>query len=143
MKQIGLSYLYHYRKRYSYFGHFWQGRYKSLIIDKDEYLITCGRYIELNPIRAKMVNNPKDYRWSSYNIYAYGKKDGMTDIDPLYANLGKTKEERQRNYKTTLQEEAEILNLNTRFLGSESFIRAMEERFDIKNLLNRRGRPKK
>jgi len=141
MKQINLAYLYHYKKRYFYSGHLWQGRYKSLIIDKDEYLITCGRYIELNPVRAKLAKDPKDYKWSSYNIYAYGKKDDITDIDPLYSGLGKNDKERQKNYRLPIQEES--FNLNTRFLGSESFIRKMEKKFGVENLKNKRGRPKK
>ena len=141
MKQINLAYLYHYKKIYSYSGHLWQGRYKSLIIDKDEYLITCGRYIELNPVRARLVKDPKDYKWSSYNVYAYGRKDDITDIDPLYLGLGKNDKERQKNYRLPIQEEA--FNLNTRFLGSESFIHKMENRFGVENLKNKRGRPKK
>ena len=140
MKQINLAYLYHYKKRYSYSGHLWQGRYKSLIIDKDEYLITCGRYIELNPVRAKLAKDPKDYQWSNYNVYAYGRKDDITDIDPLYSGLGRNDKERQKNYRLPIQEEA--FNFNTRFLGSESFIRKMENRFGVENLKNKRGRPK-
>ncbi len=140
MKQINLAYLYHYKKRYSYFGHLWQGRYKSLIIDKDEYLITCGRYIELNPVRAKLVEDPKDYKWSSYNAYAYGKMDGITDMDLLYDSLGKTHEERQESYRLPIQEET--VNLNLRFLGSKRFINKMEEKFGVDNLKAKRGRPK-
>ena len=141
MKQLNLAYLYHYKRKYSYFGHLWQGRYKSLIIDKDEYLVTCGRYIELNPVRAKLTADPKDYKWSSYNLYAYGKQDGITDLNPLYSDLGSTETERQKNYRLPVKEEA--LNLNTRFLGSEFFIREMEEKFNVNNLKGKKGRPNK
>ena len=141
MKQINLAYLYHYKKRYSYFGHLWQGRYKSLIIDRDEYLITCGRYIELNHVRAKLVKDPKDYKWSSYKVYAYGGVDGITDINPLYDSLGKTQKERWENYRLPIQEEA--VNLNLRFFGSKRFINKMEEKFGVDNLKIKRGRPKK
>jgi len=143
MKQINLAYMHYYRKRYTYFGHFWQGRYKSLIIDKDEYLIACGRYIELNPVRAKIVKEPEDYRYSSYNLYAHGREDGLADLDPLYVDLGKTTKRRQENYRKFVQEGLPMVNLNSRFMGSKSFICAMEGKFNIKNLKDARGRPKK
>lgn len=140
MKQINLAYLYHFRKRYQYWGHFWQGRFKSLLIDRDEYLIACGRYIESNPVRAKMVTACANYPWSSYKFYASGRKDGLIDIDPLYQDMGKTDKERQLHYRQSLDEENKP-NFNLRFLGSPYFIEQMEERFGVKNLKNRRGRP--
>jgi putative transposase len=69
MKQISLSYMHYFRRRYRYYGHFWQGRYKSLLIEKDSYLLTCGKYIEMNPVRAKMVAFPEEHPWSSYRTY--------------------------------------------------------------------------
>ena len=66
MKGINLSYAQHYKKKYKYTGHFWQDRFKSIIISKDKYLLACGSYVELNPVRAGMVKDPKDYSWSSY-----------------------------------------------------------------------------
>ncbi|MDP2938464.1 MAG: transposase [Candidatus Omnitrophota bacterium] len=140
MKQINLAYMYHFRKRYHYWGHFWQGRFKSLLIDKDEYLITCGRYVESNPVRAKMVQNPGDYPWSSYRVYAQGAVDGLVDIDPLYEDLSKSPKERQKIYRDSI-EQTQRINFNLRFLGSRSFINRMEEQFGVKNLRNRRGRP--
>jgi len=59
MKQLNLSYFQHFSKRYSHCGHLWQGRFKSLIISEDGYLITCGRYIESNPVKAQLVKNQK------------------------------------------------------------------------------------
>ncbi len=120
-----------------------QGRYKSLLIDKNEYLIACGRYIELNPVRAKIVKDPKDYRWSSYNVYTYGKKDSIIDYNPLYFEIGSTDEERRKNYRRPMQEESLKINLNMRFLGKENYIISMEERFGISNIRNKRGRPRK
>ncbi|PXF52054.1 MAG: hypothetical protein C4B57_11550 [Deltaproteobacteria bacterium] len=55
-------------------GHLFQGRYKSLVIDEDSYFQELTRYIHLNPVRAKMVKNPEDYRWSSYNAYVGRKR---------------------------------------------------------------------
>jgi len=145
MKQLNLAYMYHYKKRYNYNGHLWQGRYKSLLISKDEYLITCARYIELNPVRAKITKDPEDYKYSSYNAYAYGKKDDMINCDPIYDELGKTEKEKQQNYRKDIKEELERINinLNTRFIGSVGFIAEMENKFQVSNVRLERGRPKK
>jgi len=66
MKGINLSYAQYYKNKHRHIGHFWQDRYKSILISKDNYLLACGSYIELNPVRARIVEDPKDYRWSSY-----------------------------------------------------------------------------
>src|SRR5208337_1748561 len=87
MKGINLAYAQHYKRKYSHSGHFWQDRYKSIIISKDEYLLACGSYVELNPVRAKMVKDPKDYTWSSYRVYGYRKKDVLVDEHPVYLQL--------------------------------------------------------
>ena len=142
MKQLNLRYMYHYKRRYSYDGHLWQGRFKSLLIDRDEYLIACGRYIELNPVRAGIVENPMKYKWSSYNYYAYGEKNFLVDRDPLYNGLGKDEIERQIEYRKGFVVRLKEINLNARFLGNEVFIRKMEKEFNINNL-KAMGRPRK
>lgn len=65
MKQVNLSYFNYYKKLYGYWGHIWQGRYKSNIIETDSYLLHCGKYIELNPVRAGIVTQPCEYAFSS------------------------------------------------------------------------------
>jgi len=140
MKQINLKYFYHFKKRYSYCGHLWQGRFKSLLIEKDKYLIACGRYIELNPVRARIVNSPEKYPYSSFKFYAQGIKDSILNINPLYVGLGKTNQLRQANYRKLFEEEIRV-NLNLRFFGSDGFIRDMERKFRINNFKERRGRP--
>ncbi|HRR40334.1 MAG TPA: transposase, partial [Syntrophales bacterium] len=87
MKGINLSYAQHFKNKYKYTGHFWQDRFKSIIVSKDEYLLACGSYVELNPVRARMVKEPKEYRWSSYGTNAYGKKDDLVDVHVIYENL--------------------------------------------------------
>ncbi|MCL5421595.1 MAG: transposase [Nitrospirae bacterium] len=62
MKGINLTYARHYKRKYNNTGHFWQDRYKSIIISKDDYLLACGSYVELNPVRAKIVEDPKEYK---------------------------------------------------------------------------------
>ncbi len=79
MKRLNLSYYQYFKKKYSYAGHFWQDRYKSYVIQKDEYLINCISYIEYNSVRANMVLRPEDYPWSSYKARILGEKDKLLD----------------------------------------------------------------
>lgn len=88
-----------YRKATGYTGHLWQGRYKSPLIDRDSYLLECGRYIERNPVRAGLVEQAEDYPWSSYRYYASGAPDPVVDPDPLYAPLGPEAAIRQQRYR--------------------------------------------
>jgi putative transposase len=85
------SYRFYFKRQYDYSGHLYQGRYKSNIIDRDEYLLECARYIETNPLRAKIIKRLKDYEWSSYNFYAHEKQNSLLTIHPLYETFGATK----------------------------------------------------
>ncbi len=146
MKRINLFYYSHYKKRYGYAGHFWQGRFKSLLIEKDEYLLACGLYTERNPVRARIVNSPEEYPHSSYNYYAYGKEDGLVDRDIYYDELGRNDKERQQEYRQLMLDEDKGINsaiFNQLFLGTKKFIRQMEDKFKVSNTRLKRGRPKK
>lgn len=146
IKRLNLFYFNHYKRKYDYVGHFWQDRFKSLLIEKDEYLLACGLYIERNPARAKIVDSAKKYPHSSYNYYAYGKTDTLIDRDPYYKELGRDNKERQEVYrKLQLDKEKGINNklYNQLFLGTKEFIKRMEAKFKINNTRLMRGRPKK
>jgi len=146
MKRLNIFYYHHYRKKYGYAGHFWQDRFKSLLIEDNEYLLACGLYIERNPLRAKIVNAVQQYPYSSYNYYAYGKKDGLLDRDPYYDSLGKIDKERQAQYRNlTLDSDKNITPkiFNQLFLGTKKFIEKMEEKFKVSNTRLQRGRPKR
>ena len=66
---------------------------------KESYYLEAGRYIERNPLRAKLVQDLKDYPWSSYLAYAYGQSNALVDEDPYYAQLGKSPVDRQTVYR--------------------------------------------
>jgi putative transposase len=69
MQSIELSYSVLYRAKYRYYGYVWQGRFRSNIINGENYLTACIDYIHDNPVRAEIVGSAKEYRWSSYNMY--------------------------------------------------------------------------
>ncbi len=84
-------------------GTLWESRYKSSPIQTDEYLLACIRYVELNPVRAQVVADAQDYRWSSYQARMKGHERVMADFDPCYLALGESTEERQIRYREYLQ----------------------------------------
>jgi len=92
-------YAYYYCKTYHWAEQVFRNRYTSIPIEKDAYLLECGRYIERNPLDAGIAQDPKDYKHSSYNHYAYGATDNLVTESPLYVNLSKTSEERQLVYR--------------------------------------------
>ncbi|MFA5336684.1 MAG: transposase [Candidatus Omnitrophota bacterium] len=77
---ISLSYSIWFNAKYGKVGHLWQDRFKSMVIQKDEYLIGCVNYIEANPVRAKIVNDPLRYPWSSYKERITGNENGLLDL---------------------------------------------------------------
>jgi putative transposase len=83
-------------------GTLWEGRYKSSLVARDDYLLACCRYIELNPVRARIVAEPQDYVWSSCR-YRFGTDAAdWLDRDPGYLSLGGDEAERRRHYREFL-----------------------------------------
>lgn len=99
MKKLNLAYFHHFNQEYGWIGHFWQDRYKSQAVGKDAYFIQCGKYIELNPVRAKMVGKPEDYQYSSYKFYTEGKTNHLITPDFIYEELGHSETEKQKQYQ--------------------------------------------
>ena len=99
MQMLGRHYVQYYNYCYRRTGTLWEGRYKATLIDTEAYLLTCMRYIELNPVRAGMVSHPVDYPWSSYHYNALGRADDLVNPYFEYLRLGITAEKRQAAYR--------------------------------------------
>jgi putative transposase len=99
MQALGRRYVYYINNRYRRTGTLWEGRFKASLIDTEAYLLTCMRYIELNPIRANMVTHPGEYSWSSYAANAQGEDDSLITPHHLYTGLGETAALRQAAYR--------------------------------------------
>ncbi|TLX54284.1 transposase [Stutzerimonas nosocomialis] len=81
-------------------GTLWESRYKSSVVQTDTYLLACSRYIELNPVRARMVADPSEYRWSSFNSrITVGQSTGWLDTDPCYLAIASTAQQRSERYQ--------------------------------------------
>lgn len=149
MKGINLSYAQYYKNKHRHVGHFWQDRYKSIIISKDDYLLACGSYVELNPVRAKTVEDPRDYKWSSYNTHAYGKKDDIVDEHPIYKGLSKKEGERRNRYRELVKGMVKAKSalkgeMNRRIVyGNEDFVNKIEKEYKVGAMIKPQGRPRK
>jgi len=142
MKQVNLSYFCYFKAKYEFCGHLWQGRFKSSIIDSNSYLMQCGKYIELNPVRAGIVQNPQDYKFSSYRYYALGAKDKLITANPAYLNLGDSLTEcRDKYVKFTVNKEVNSKLLSQKFIGSVNFVRNLEKIYNTNSIPRKAGRP--
>lgn len=99
IQMLGRYYVQYYNNCYQRTGTLWEGRYKATLIDSETYLLTCMRYIELNPVRADMVAHPSEYPWSSYRYNALGQLNESLAQHPEYRRLGRTDEDRQAAYR--------------------------------------------
>jgi len=112
MQSVGRRYVQYFNYCYQRTGILWEGRYKSTLIDSDLYALICYRYIEMNPVRAAMVQGPAEYRWSSYHANALGKADGLITPHALYTTLAENDARRQQTYRAlfTNQIDASVID---------------------------------
>jgi putative transposase len=99
MKGLGERYVRYVNRRYCRTGSLWEGRYKSSLVEHARYLLTCQRYIELNPVRAQMVAHPAHYQWSSYRTNAHGEPSDLITPHTVYAALAHQPVAREKAYR--------------------------------------------
>jgi putative transposase len=149
MQYIGRRYVPYINYTYGTSGSIWEGRYKASLIHDEKYLLTCMRYIELNPVRASMVSNPSQYRWSSYRRNAQGKDDHLITPHELYQRLGRTVDARCDAYKALFRahiDEEDLKDIRSALqtgtpLGNDYFKEKIEKKLKTKVGQDRRGRP--
>jgi len=143
MQSLGRRYVQYFNTTYQRTGTLWEGRYKSTLIDSENYLFTCSRYIELNPVRANMVNHPENYRWSSYHANAQGDYDSLVQPHQLYLALDKNVNIRQAAYRDLFRAHIDEKTLvEIRHATQKGWILG-NDRFkdEIEHLVQRRTRP--
>ena len=99
MQQVGRHYVRYFNRAYRRSGTLWEGRFKSCVVDAADYLLSCQRYIGLNPVRANIVADPADYRWSSYRSNGLGKPSKLWEPHQVYSALGRSERERLLCYQ--------------------------------------------
>lgn len=153
MKSLGQRYVQYFSRSYRRSGTLWEGRYRSCLTQEEDYLLSCQRYIELNPVRANMVEHPAGYLWSSYRINTQGEKDSLNMIKPheLYLRLGANQIKRQTVYRELLRYELEPgivneirkANNGNYVLGNSRFAQEVESLLKRRVQAGKPGRPKK
>lgn len=150
MQSLGRRYVRYINREYRRTGTLWEGRFKAALIDTEAYLLTCMRYIELNPVRAAMVEHPGEYWWSSYAANAHGSSDRLVTPHPLYLALGRSPASRQEAYRELFRHSIdndqlhairEALNHDL-VLGRSRFKDNIEAMTDRRTRLGASGRPR-
>ncbi|MGP1680618.1 MAG: transposase [Burkholderiales bacterium] len=147
---LGRRYVQYINRSYRRTGTLWDSRYKSSAVEAEAYLLVCQRYIELNPVRAAMIEDPAHYRWSSYRANALGQTDARVTSHALYRSLGRTERERQAAYRALFRAQLDRaaiddirLALNqSQPLGNERFYAKIEQMTGARREARPRGRPR-
>ncbi len=150
MQSLGRRYVQYVNRIYKRSGTLREGRFKASLVNAEEYLLLCYRYIELNPVRAGMVQDPGAYPWSSYRNHALGERDELIRDHELYLGLGTKASERQRSYRELFRSQmdeaalTEIRKAASRelVLGNERFRQEIEQALGKRVELRKRGRRK-
>lgn len=151
MQDLGRSYVPYINRVYGRSGGLWEGRFKSCLVQTEEYFLSCMRYIEMNPVRAAMVASPGDYRWSSYKANALGLSDPVLTFHEEYLLLGKTLKKRQQAYRDLFETETDsqtidLIRMATQqgvVAGEGPFVEFLQEQAEKKLNVRKRGRPQK
>ncbi|MFV2030931.1 MAG: transposase [Gammaproteobacteria bacterium] len=145
MQDLGRKYVRYINHTYRRSGTLWEGRYKASLVDSEVYLLTCMRYIEMNPVRAGMVDSPGDYRWSSYMRNAQGKYDNVIKDHPVYQLLGITESDQRRAYRELFRHHLDDTQVHAvRDALSQELVLGKDDFKDkIEQMLKRQTRPGK
>jgi putative transposase len=151
MKRLGQRYVQYINRTCNRSGTLWEGRFRSCIIQQEEYLLTCQRYIEMNPVRARIVKHPGEYKWSSYQANGLGGKFDFIYPHPVYKRLGQTDAERMTAYRELFRYELQPDEIdkirkstNGNFaLGNNRFQEEISEMLGRRVIPGKPGRPRK
>jgi len=148
MQSIGRRYVQYINQIYRRTGTLWEGRHKASLVDEENYLLTCMRYIELNPVRANLVSHPSEYRWSSYRYNASIEENKLIFRHHIYESLGLSREERAHAYRSLFSSKLEphevtLIRRSATFsmpVGSSRFKKQIEKALNRKIGYAQRGR---
>jgi len=151
MKHLGQRYVQYVNRAYGRSGTLWEGRFRSCLAQSEEYVLVCYRYIELNPVRAAMVQRPADYRWSSHAANAHGAVSDLVTPHEQYLRIGRTDQARREGYRALFKAhlDAEAIDQIRRStngnyaLGDERFKKQIEEALGRRARPGKPGRPKR
>ena len=137
MRHLNGVYTQRYNKKHKRDGHLFRGRYKAVLVQGEKYLTGVVKYIHNNPVKARLVKNIKDYKWSSHNIYLKGKsKEKWLDVEPVLMNFSNKRGQAVNLYKEFMDEkiDTEISKFYSKkyqssILGEESFVEWIKKHY--------------
>ncbi len=150
LQSLGRRYVQYFNAIYGASGTLWEGRYRATVLDSKEFLLNCSRYIELNGVRAGLVDHPEEYDWSSYAHNALGQEDPLISAHREYKKLATWVKPAHRVYQSLFKnqisvDELEIIRESTNkgwALGNEKFAAKIEKLGGRRATRLRRGRPR-
>ena len=151
MKNLGQLYTQYYNRTYQRKGSLWAGRFRSSVIEENSFLFPCKIFIEMNPVFAGLVKQPKDYPWSSHRINAYGEPNTFIIPHLNYLKLDSNPIVRQFAYKNLFQEELPVQTIKNiqratggnYVLGDEQFAVGISRKTGLQVTPSKPGRPRK
>jgi putative transposase len=149
MQAVGRRYVRHFNQRQARTGTLWEGRYRSTLIQAERYLLACMVYIDLNPVRARMVDSADRYPWSSHAFYVSGRADRLVTPHPIWWELGNTPFAREAAYRELVQsgvraaQEQALTDSALRgwALGDPAYVADLQRRTDRRVSRAQAGRP--
>ena len=151
MQAMGRRYVQYFNRRHARTGTLWEGRYRSTVLQPERYLLACMVYLDLNPVRAGLVQQPADYAWSSHEHWLGLRNDRWLAPHALYWALGNTPFAREAAYASMLQEgqsqQVERLLADAALsgwaLGSPEFVQGLQQQTPRRIIKSKPGRPRK
>ncbi len=151
MKHLGQRYVQYINRTYKRSGTLWEGRFRSCLTQSEEYVLACYRYIELNPVRAQMVEHPAEYLWSSYQMNGQGNDNDLIKPHNEYNHLGDTDASRRKYYRSlfdahlepSLIDEIRSSTNGNYVLGNDRFKEEIESMIKRRVSPGKPGRPVK
>jgi putative transposase len=149
MQAVGRRYVRLFNQKQARTGTLWEGRYRSTIIQAERYLLACMAYIDLNPVRAGLVGDPRAYPWSSHAHYVGLRQDKVLTPHPLYWELGNTPFARDAAYAELVaagisakqQQDLSESALQGWALGEQDYVADLQRRTERRVVKQRAGRP--
>lgn len=149
MQSVGRRYVRYFNDRQARTGTLWEGRYRSTLIQAERYLLACMVYIDLNPVRAGMVDTPADYGWSSHGHYVGRRVDRLVTPHPLWWSLGNTPFAREAAYAELVRnglaagQEQALTDATLRgwALGDAAYVAALQRQTERRVAKAKAGRP--
>lgn len=145
MKHLAQLQTQYVNRTYGRSGTLWEGRFRSCLVQSEDYLLTCYRYVELNPVEAGLARHPGDYSWSSHRSNAHGVRTTLVTPHEEYLRLGRDSDDRRQAYRALFDvpldpkrvDEIRAATNGNFALGSKAFRRS------ISAVLGRRAEPGK